>query len=279
MAIMLFGYDVESLDSTVTRAFLDTAEKIHTRLEAPATLFLVGKTIELNIERLRALQNNPYFDFQSHTYSHKLLKTVCQNDGKGIRVFRGASLSEIEDEVVRNNELLHEVLGVSCCGLTGPYNYYRGLSDRPDILAILHKHGIRYLRTYGRNENDWQPVPLDVQPFWYEPQGFPDILECNINGWQDCIKREYYGWENRNDYVRDIKNDLDYVKQNDLVFSYCQHDWSSIRGDETMWITESIINYALDLGIRIVHYTDFYLEMLSRRRVESCDQGRSNADV
>lgn len=272
MATLLFGYDVESHDRAVTQAFIRRAEEIHTRLQAPATFFLVGQTLEANADELRALKGNPYFEFQSHTYSHKLLKTVCQDDGQKITVFHGISLAEIEAEVRKANEVLERQLGVMCLGLTGPYNYYRGLADRPDILDVLHKNGIRYLRTYGRNERDWQPVSLELQPFWYEPQGFSDILECNINGWQDCIKREYYGWENKLDYLNDVCRDLEYVSQHNLVFSYAQHDWSSIRADESMWITESILQYAKELGIRILSYTDYYLEVLDRvnQRLERC---------
>lgn len=269
MATLLFGYDVESNDTGVTRRFIDRAEEIHTRLGAPCTFFLVGQTLEQNADHLRALQGNPNFEFQSHTYSHKLLKTVCQDDGEKITVFPGISVQEAEDEIRRANESLERELGVTCLGLTGPYNYYRGLADRPDLLDIIDRHGIRYLRTYGRNERDWQPVSLDLQPFWYEPQGHPDILECNINGWQDCIKREYYGWSNRDVYLDAVKQDLNHVAQHNLVFSYAQHDWSSIRGDENMWITEGILQHAVELGIQIVNYSDFYADMANRRNSQA----------
>ena len=33
--------------------------------------------------------------------------------------------------------LLKKYLNVDCIGLSGPYGYYRGLSDRPEILLIL----------------------------------------------------------------------------------------------------------------------------------------------
>lgn len=268
MAILLLGYDVEALDPQVTLPFVDRAEEIHTRLQAPTTFYMVGKTLEMNADRLRGLQGNPYFEFQSHTYSHKLLKTVCQDDGKKVTVFRGVSLEEADVEIGRANEVLQRELGVTCTGLTGPYNYYRGLGDRPDLLEVLRKHGIKHVRTYGRNEQDWQPVSLHLQPFWYEPQGFPEILECNINGWQDCIRREELGYENRKEYLDLLKIDLDYVSKHNLVFSYCQHDWSSTRGDADMWITEGIIRYAQDLGIQIMSYSEYY-EMAQRERGSS----------
>ena len=68
----------------------------------------------------------------------------------------------------KTSALLAEHLGVQCIGLTGPWCYYRGLRDRPDILQVLWEEGIRFTRTDGRNERDWHPVSLDLQPYWYD---------------------------------------------------------------------------------------------------------------
>ena len=89
----------------------------------------------------------------------------------------GGSLKVIRKEVKMANNSLKKYLDVTCQGIRGPYGYYRGLSDRPHILLILHEEGIRFTSTYLRNEDDWQPVPLEAQPFWYGLQGFPDMLE------------------------------------------------------------------------------------------------------
>ena len=260
MPTFLLGYDVESNNPAVTGAFLATMQALHRELQAPASLFLVGKTVEQNVEPLLPLATDPLFDLQQHTYSHVLLKTICTVNERGAQVKRGGSLEQLDEELGRANAVILDRLGVRCNGITGPWNYYRGLSDRPDILDLLRKHGLTISRCWGRNEQDWQPVRLDVQPFWYEAQGFPEVLEVCIHGWQDCIRREQIGWENVDEYVRLMRRDLDEAADRDSVFSYCQHDWSSIRGDPAMRATRAILEYAQHRGFRLLNYCQFYQE-------------------
>src|SRR6266542_5499542 len=246
----MIGYDVESGNPDVTRPFLIRAQQIHEETGVPATFFLCGRTIEKNVEALRPLAAHPLFSFQQHTYNHVLLKTVCIEDPQeGMRFFRGGTLDQIRDEVRRTNELLQEALGVTCTGLTGPYAYYRGLMDRPDILEILWDEGIRFCRTWGRNERDWQPVPLDVQPFWYAIQGFPAMLEIPIHGWQDISLRKTVGWSNYEGFLNGTFPYINRAAADGLVFSYCTHDHSSTREDPQMHLTESVIRHAQSLGI------------------------------
>ena len=102
--------------------------------------------------------------------------------------------------------MLRTTLGVECIGLTGPWCYYRGLRDRPDILQVLWEEGIRFTRTDGRNERDWHPVAIDLQPYWYDALGFPEMLEIPIHGWHDCVIRgEVLGWEDLDGYVASVQ--------------------------------------------------------------------------
>ena len=49
-----------------------------------------------------------------------------------------------------------------------PTPYYRGLADRPDILALVERLGMSYVRSYGRNSHDYFPARHgNVQPFRY----------------------------------------------------------------------------------------------------------------
>ena len=156
--------------------------------------------------QFRAIAQDPLFDLQQHTYSHQLLKTVHIDDGKSIRVVRGVSPEETRQEVRKTTELLRTALGVECIGITGPWCYYRGLRDRPDILQVLWEEGIRFTRTDGRNEHDWHPVAIDLQPYWYDALGFPDILEIPIHGWHDCVIRgEVLGWHDLDGYVASVR--------------------------------------------------------------------------
>lgn len=271
MATLLFGYDVEHANPAVTASFLTTMRTVHRDLQAPASLFLVGSLVERNAADLQGFAADPLFDLQQHTYSHVLLKTVCMVNEDGTQIKRGGSLEQIDEELGRANEVIRRLLGVRCSGITGPWNYYRGLSDRPDLLELLRKHGLTISRCWGRNEQDWQPVRLDVQPFWYAPQGFPEILEYGIHGWQDCIRRERIGWEQVDQYVELTCRDLDEAANRDCVFSYCQHDWSSVRADPEMRGTRAILEHALNRGFRVLTYRQFYAECWSRRPAEERD--------
>jgi peptidoglycan/xylan/chitin deacetylase (PgdA/CDA1 family) len=239
---------------------------LHGALGIPATLFAVGRTLERWPEAFREIASDPLFDLQQHTYSHQLLKTVCIDDGMSVRVVQGVGLEEIREEVSRTSELLRQIVGIECLGLTGPWCYYRGLRDRPDILAILHDEGIRFTRTDGRNEHDWHPVSMDLQPYWYEALGFPDMLEIPIHAWHDCVIRdEILGWDDLDGYVDSVKPYIDQAATEDKVFSLCQHDWSSIRADPEMRATREILRYALEVGLRPMTYRDFYLEQVAQR--------------
>jgi hypothetical protein len=198
--------------------------------------------------------------------SSQLLKTVYIEDGRSVRVVPGVSTEETREEVRKTSMILAEHLGVSCIGLTGPWCYYRGLRDRPDILQVLWEEGIRFTRTDGRNERDWHPVSMDLQPYWYDALGFPDVLEIPIHGWHDCVIRdEVLGWENVDGYVESVRPYIDRAAAEDTVFSLCQHDWSSIRADPQMRATEALIRYAQERGLRFMSYRAYYDECKARR--------------
>jgi peptidoglycan/xylan/chitin deacetylase (PgdA/CDA1 family) len=254
----LLGYDVEHQDPHVTRPFLKRAAQLHREYGVPATLFVLGETLERNTDALAELVDDPLFDIQQHTYSHTPLKTLVQQNARGTELILGGSLERTREEVSRTSALLAERLGVRCMGLTGPYTYYRGLADRPDILQVLDECGIRFLRTYGRNQHDWQPVPFDVQPFWYSLQGFPEILEYGIQGWADCLLREQLGWDDHDGYLLELRRNLDLITERDLVWSYLQHDWSSLRGDPDMALTEALLREVRERGIDSLRYVDHY---------------------
>lgn len=269
--IMLIGYDVEWRgEGDITKDFLATARELHNRLNVPTTFFIVGQTLEDNIPYFQALKDDPLIDLQQHTYSHQLLKTIYIDDGKSIRVNRGAAPEETREEVRKTNQLLKKHLDVECMALTGPWCYYRGLRDRPDLLQILSEEGIRLTRTDGRNEKDWHPVDMDLQPYWYDALGFPDILEVPIHGWHDCvIRQDVLGWDNLDGYVDSVKPYIDRAAHEDKVFSLCQHDWSSTREDPEMTATAAILDYAQSQGVTIMSYRDYYEKCKATRTPES----------
>ncbi len=271
---LLIGYDVEGLvqevrekwgdayphPEAVTQMFLAKAAEVHRCYQAPCTLFVLGEILERNERHFLPLRQDGLFDIEQHTYSHLRLKTVVENRDHGLNVYKGGTLDEIARDVSRASQTLRERLDLDCPGLCGPYGYYRGLSDRPDLLEVLHRLGIRFVRTYARNEHDWGPVSFDVQPFFYELQGFPDILEIPAQGWQDCHYRDSIGWKNVKGYIAYLESCLDRVAAQDLTWSVCLHDFSSIREDPDLSIVSELIQYAHQKQVRILSCKKYYQE-------------------
>lgn len=261
---LCIGYDVEAGAPACTREFLGVMSRLHVARGAPCTLFVRGQTLEKNARQIKEIVGNPLFDLQQHTYSHLIFKRIECDTGKKHEVYgKDESIVTIKKDVEKANDVFRKKLGISPIGMTTPYAFHRGLLDRPDILAVLHGAGIRFLRSWGRNEKGYTPVPLDVQPFFYDEQGFPDMLECPVNGWQDCIFRDDHGWKARWDQT--FIADLDQVARRGEYIALCQHDWSSIREDPEMEMTAAIIDHALASGVRIISYKALYDEKLQGR--------------
>src|SRR5262249_7766457 len=247
------GYDVEDERPEVTRHFLRTARQVHEELGTPCTLFVVGRTLRQSPDEFADLVGHPLFDLQQHTETHLRLKTVYQENAAGTQVSLGGSPEEVRRDVGAAQRTFQQLLGFRPTGLTGPYNYWRGLCDRPDLVQIVHDEGIRFLRTFGRDPHDWQPTPF-FAPFSYAPLAFPDVCEYGIHGWQDCILRQELGWDHLDAYFARFRADADRVAEADGFFSYCQHDWSSIWSDPDMSLTRRILSYARDVGMEIRTY-------------------------
>ena len=110
---------------------------------------------------------------------------------------------------------------------------------------------------------------MDLQPYWYDALGFPDVLEIPIHGWHDCVIRdEVLGWDNVDGYVESVRPYIERAAAEDTVFSFCQHDWSSIRADPQMHATETLIRYAQEQGLRFMSYRAYY---------EACKERRGDA--
>ena len=260
---LLVGYDVEK--TTECAAFLERMADIHEEMNAPCTVFALGSCLLAEPDAFEAAAHNPLIDMAQHTWSHIPLKTVVIEDGDTVEVIRGGSPEQIRDEVTRASQAIESICGVSCCGITGPWAYYRGLADRPDVLEILHDTGIRYVRSYGRNEKDFQPVSTAIQPFWYAPQGFPDMLECMVHGWNDIYLRSKVGWSNLKGFLDQMKADLDHAAERGLVFSWGSHDWSSLREDPSLSLIRAVLSHARSIGMQVLNYRQFWTRMEALR--------------
>jgi peptidoglycan/xylan/chitin deacetylase (PgdA/CDA1 family) len=276
---LLIGYDVERIPGRVpgekwvgqpvpenaTEVFLDNAIRIHREVGAPATLFMVGCKIEKHLPQLEACLASGYFEIAQHTHEHYPLKTVLEESPDNVYL-PGMPFDRIEEQLARPVELLARHLGVHCRGVTAPYCHYRGLGDRPDILEIVARHKMSYVRSYGRNCNDYCPLGWEVQPFWYARQGYPDILEIPLQGWIDAQWRREHGWENWAAYHEYLKSQIDQLAENGQCWSLCQHDWTSILHDESLDWTCKFLRYAVERVQILTHYE--YYQQQHRRRLE-----------
>ena len=266
--IFLPAYSVESLESErpdVVGNFVRVAANLHCEMEMPCTFFLRGRALEEHQEGFRRLRDEcgELIDFQQSTYSGLPLKTVCQENNEGTKLFRGGSLEECRADIGRASGVIVRVLGVSPIGLAGPLGYYRGLSDRPDILQALHELGIRFTRTYTRNARDWSPLSFETQPFRYGEQGFPGMLEIPGQGWPDCVLKDALSDSGLDRFIRHIKKDLDYVVAKKLTWSFMQCDWACLFNDPQMSATRAILEHVRELGFKVqthaAYYQEFYM--------------------
>jgi len=272
--ILLIGYDVEIPErSNLTLKFLKIAPKIHEEYGVPCTFFILGRTLLYHLREFKQVKEkyDEIVDFQQHTFSHKLFKTIVI-EYRNFKLIKGASVGELEAEVRITSKILKTLLDVDCMGLTTPWCYYRGLLDRPELLEMLWRNGIRFVRSWGRNEKDSLPVSLDLQPFWYDElvEGYPPILECTIQGWHDNALKERL--KSREEYLEYVKKNIDYIAEKGYVWSYCQHDHSSFWKDPEMKIVEEMIEYALNKNVKIMSYKQFYLKKLQ----EKASQGKKS---
>jgi peptidoglycan/xylan/chitin deacetylase (PgdA/CDA1 family) len=272
---ILIGVDVESVSES-SRVYAERGAEFFASEGVPVTWYLTGRTLEEYPDDFARVERSGAVDIQSHTYEHILLKTVLMEIPKGLCIHdrtdwylvKGGSAEEIDKSLERCQKLFEDVLGRRAIGLTGPYGYYRGLGDRLDLLEIVHRHGFRFLRTYARDARDGQPVPVEVQPYFYKEQGFPDILEIGIQGYQD--DGYYVAFNPREDvstYPAYLRQVADRVAKEDLVWSLCTHDHGcptpEAFAERTSWLL-NLIRYARSLGIRFMTGSAYYAERAAR---------------
>ncbi|MFH1731458.1 MAG: polysaccharide deacetylase family protein [Planctomycetota bacterium] len=270
---ILCGYDVESVGRG-TMGFLEGAAALHEELGVPWTIYLTGQTVEACGDAIRPMVDDPRLTVGQHTYSHMLLKSVYMAPGDGKPVHgtcpnhfqKGGTLEEIRDQIAKTQALIRDVLGVASCGMTGPWGYYRGLVDRPDILQILADNGIRWIRANARDCRDCQPTPFTEQPFFYADQGFPDILELGVQGYQDDFYWDRFDDRRHGDTYQDyLFATLKEVAANDWVWSVCSHDHKTptreaFDATKGRWLRDFLVR-AVETGCRIIAPETLYDEM------------------
>ncbi|MDD2707321.1 MAG: polysaccharide deacetylase family protein [Verrucomicrobiae bacterium] len=272
---LLLGYDVEHLPGRVpglkwagitlppdtTEIFFRSAIEMHKSLDAPATIFILGCKIRENIPWLEKCLASGLFEIAHHTFSHYPLKTIVEESPEKVYL-PGLPFHKIENEIAKPIGLLKKHLGIKCRGMTAPYLYYRGFADRPDILQLVKDAGLCYTRSYGRNSNDYCPLDWSIQPFWYQRQGFPGILELPAQGWMDAQWRRAHGWEQWDRYLAHLKKQARFAARHGLCWSHVQHDWTSIYADPKLQHTRKFLIHARQCGLKLMTHNAYYNQLI-----------------
>src|SRR5262249_47331496 len=200
--------------------------------DLPATLFFCARPPLHALEPVKAAAATGLFDIQQHTFSHVPFKDIEYEAEPGIVARIAASPPEaLLEELSFTSRLVRDHLGIECLGLRTPFGYYRGLRDRPDLLEPVRAAGLRYVTSWGRNEQNGNPTPW-VQPFAYEEEGYPDVLELPFQFWLDVVWFDQHGYDTGPALLEALKGAINEVAERDLVYGACFHDWVAVASDE-----------------------------------------------
>ena len=266
------AYDLEN--EKLSPEALEAIADVHARHSIPATFFVVGRLLEVNPGKYDALRDEELFDVESHTYSHKLLKESVVH-GKGV------SLDVVEAEVSRASDLLSSAFNREIIGLRTPCGFYRGLQGEKDVLEILWRNGIRFVSSDLRGRLDTLPAPF-TQPYWYEEDGFPQLLELPGHDWHDNVLKGYgsvpafwppiFPWglpskppeTPEEEFEKVYRHSIDYAIEQDLTYySPIMHPWSIYRFSKEAKTIDLILSYAKERGMEFLTYRWMYERLAS----------------
>jgi peptidoglycan/xylan/chitin deacetylase (PgdA/CDA1 family) len=281
MATILVGYDTETaavgealslftespnfplyalaLEPDTCREALELLTEIHADVGVPATLFVCGRTLLHALEPVRAAKASGLFDVQQHTFSHVPFKDIVYSPGPGlVGTIKASPPEALLEELAFTSRLIGELVGGDVVGVRTPFGYHRGLRDRPDLLEIVRATGLRYVTSWGRNEQNGNPTPW-VQPFAYEEEGYGDILELPFQFWLDVVWFDQHGYDSGPAFLDALKGVVDELAGTDTVYGACFHDWVAIASDErrVRWL-RGFLRYAVEQGVEVTTYTDYW---------------------
>jgi hypothetical protein len=281
MGTILVGYDTETaavgealslftespnfplyelaLDPVTCAEALGVLTDVHRGAGVPATLFVCGRTLLHALAPVQAAHASGLFDVQQHTFSHVPFKDIVYSPEPGlVATIPAAPRVALLEELRFTNRLLREHVGVDCVGVRTPFGYHEGLRGRPDLLEVVRESGLRYVTSWGRNAANGNPTPW-VQPFAYEEEGYPDVLELPFQFWLDVVWFDQHGYDSGPEYLEALKGAIDTVAADDLVYGACFHDWVAIASDERRvgWLS-GFLRYAAERGVEVTTYTEYW---------------------
>jgi len=242
---------------------LEIILRIHKKYEVGGTIFILGRLLELCNQEIKDLFSKYLLDIQQHTYSHILFKE------DKYRKRKPASLQDIKYEIKITNELIKKYLSIDVIGLSAPIGFHNGLKSEKEILKILKKEGIKFIKSDSRGLGNELPGPFIAngvlkQPYFYEN----GILELTGQGWHDCVIKGLISHEKpikiANNPVEELRyyiDDLNFALKNDLMYSPTFHPWSIAMKDPKGFVIDNLIAYAIKKNVEIISASDLYHKM------------------
>lgn len=241
------------------------------------TFFMLGTYIQQSLDQvgqkglIEVYQpQNSLVEIAQHTYSHPILAPIKTRPDK-----QPISSEQLSSELKLADTLIKVVLKLEqpIIGLRTPLGYANGLLDQQKITKILFQHGLFYVSSDLRDEDDGLNAPLvkkdgDLrQPFKYM-QG---IWELPSHGWQDSAFTGESKTKGATDYPKTIKDITDHYIQilkqakeiserrgSDIFIGLCMHPWAITIYDPKLEVLENLIKFSKDNGVHLLNYREAY---------------------
>jgi hypothetical protein len=255
-------------DRQLAQKGLRIVSQAHQDYDAPLTLFVLGKMLEIPDLRASLLKEleSPHLrsimDIQGHAYSHRPFKKSPHGNNP-------LESEEIRHELVTTRALIREHLGYEITGLRTPLGYYRGLQGEKDTLRALTELDFAFVSSDLRNEDESFPSPwydengAFRQPYFYDRDKYPHLLEIPTQGWTDnALKGQSRTTRVK---VHTLRQELeihlehlDFALASNLAYTPLCHPWAVATNDEDGFVIRGMLDYAAQKGIQVISYKQLY---------------------
>jgi peptidoglycan/xylan/chitin deacetylase (PgdA/CDA1 family) len=177
MTLYIAAYDTESarcLDG------VRQIVKMHEKFEAPATFFLVARTLEANrAEYTALLKDHPLFEIACHSYTHMVLSDTPEFGKAGPQ-------EQFPHEIVESKERIEDIFGREVIGFRPPVCSAEAMKTAPEALRLFDQAGYKYISSLAWGPS-WSLPALLARPFTYAEQGYAKLWELPPCGWHENL--------------------------------------------------------------------------------------------
>ena len=185
---IILTYDTEEPGQCIPK--LRTILGVHTKFDAPLTIFVVGNLLYQEGEELKGLISEApeLWDVNSHSYSHaRMLPKAPWSEEL-------SSAEEVYEETAKGVQIVRDMLNQPCRGFRPRTGAGAGFRGCPTHLDAARTAGCQWTSAYLRSVFA-DALPGDLSPpYTYQPDGFDEIIEMPGHGWQDCMLKQFRDW-------------------------------------------------------------------------------------